>query len=433
MAVTISTHNGSKVAREHNIRNPKVTSKESHINPNGIHETWIDEKPKQAYQRLFGKAVEDYNAKQKRSDRKITDYYQQIYNDKKKHPVYEMIIAVGDRTDYTDGKLDEKTTKSILREFVNGWQERNPHLTLIGAYYHADEQGAPHAHLDYIPVANGYKRGLETQSALVKALEQQGFSKEGKETAQIQWQRRENAHLESLCMSKGIEVTHPRIEGREHIDTDIFKAEMERQAAEHLAVVAAEKADKHEQKRKELKAEKKQLQSDVSKLQDEKNSLLEDISDAESHLKALQGAILTSQQVSQVSFKKTLTGAIKGISEEELRNLKATAAFVDEMKRKEKDFDKREKAAAAAEAKAEIANALRKKDEERVAELNKEILSLTEKYDIAQELAAEANKRRISSVMSREQIKKNAAVIHQKIEAAHKEQEQSRRKKGHSR
>ena len=189
---------------------------------------------------------------------------------------------------------------------------------------------------------------------------------------------------------------------------------------------AEAKANKHEQKKEKLKAEKKQLQSDVDDLQ-------KDISDAESHLKALQGAILTSQQVSQVSFKKTLTGAIKGISEEELRNLKATAAFVDEMKRKEKDFDKREKAAAAAEAKAEIANALRKKDEERVAELNKEILSLTEKYDIAQELAAEANKRRISSVMSREQIKKNAAVIHQKIEAEHKEQEQIRRKKGRSR
>ena len=34
MGVTISTHNGSAVAREHNIRNPKVVSKEAHIKPN---------------------------------------------------------------------------------------------------------------------------------------------------------------------------------------------------------------------------------------------------------------------------------------------------------------------------------------------------------------------------------------------------------------
>ena len=39
MGVTISTHNGSAVAREHNIRNPKVVSKEAHINPNVYFDT----------------------------------------------------------------------------------------------------------------------------------------------------------------------------------------------------------------------------------------------------------------------------------------------------------------------------------------------------------------------------------------------------------
>ena len=227
MAMTISTHNGSQVAREHNIRNPKVTSKEPHIQQGGNFEIWKDEKPQDAYKRIFGQAVEDYNAKQKRADRRIADYYKHICNDKKKHPVYEMIITVGDRNDYKDGRLTEETAKSILREFVDGWQERNPHLVLIGAYYHADEQGAPHAHLDYIPVATGYKRGLETQSALVKALEQQGFTHNGKETEQIQWQRRENAHLESLCLNRGIEVTHPLIEGRKHLDTAVYQTQQE--------------------------------------------------------------------------------------------------------------------------------------------------------------------------------------------------------------
>ena len=67
MAMTISTHNGSKVAREHNIRNPKVVRKEQHIQQDGKFEIWKDEKPKDAYKRIFGQAVEDYNAKQKRA------------------------------------------------------------------------------------------------------------------------------------------------------------------------------------------------------------------------------------------------------------------------------------------------------------------------------------------------------------------------------
>ena len=54
---------------------------------------------------------------------------------------------------------------------------------------------------------------MSTQSALVKAFGQQGFFKDGKETAQIKWERRENAELERLCRQANIEVEHPLIEG----------------------------------------------------------------------------------------------------------------------------------------------------------------------------------------------------------------------------
>ena len=39
--VTIATHNGSQVARQHNLRNPKVIAKEDHIDPNGHFEVWL--------------------------------------------------------------------------------------------------------------------------------------------------------------------------------------------------------------------------------------------------------------------------------------------------------------------------------------------------------------------------------------------------------
>ena len=40
--VTIATHNGSQVARQHNLRNPKVIAKEDHIDPNGHFEVWLE-------------------------------------------------------------------------------------------------------------------------------------------------------------------------------------------------------------------------------------------------------------------------------------------------------------------------------------------------------------------------------------------------------
>ena len=144
-----------------------------------------------------------------------------VENDAKRHTAYEMIVAIGN----SRGEMvDDAIGKEILKEFVNGWNERNPSLELIGAYYHADEEGVPHVHCDYIPVAHGYKRGMETQNGLVKALGEMGFEKKGKATAQIQWQARENKHLESLCKKRGIEVQHPTAERREHIHTEEYKA-----------------------------------------------------------------------------------------------------------------------------------------------------------------------------------------------------------------
>lgn len=223
MPVTISTHNGTSVAREHNIRNKKVVSKENHINPDGIHETWIDEPIRQAYERLFGESVRNYNNKQTRPDRKINSYYNTICKDKKKHPVYEMIIGVYGKSEDGSPICSIEQGKEIMKKFVDTWQERNPNLELIGAYYHADENGEPHVHLDYVPVAHGYIKGMETQTGLVKALSEQGFEKNGRATAQIQWEKRENDYLTSLCEDVGLTVIHPQIEGRKHIETQTFK------------------------------------------------------------------------------------------------------------------------------------------------------------------------------------------------------------------
>lgn len=225
MGVTISTHNGSSVAREHNIRNKKVVSKEEHIDMQGEHETWIDEPIRKAYDRLFGQAVQDYNEKQTREDRKIKSYYNDVCKDAKKHPCYEMIIGVYGKDENGATICTEEQGKAIMKQFVEGWRKRNPNLELIGAYYHNDEQGEPHCHIDYVPVAHGYNRGMNTQSGLVKAFEEMGITKQGRATAQIQWEARENKVLEKICNEYGLEVDHPRAEGREHISTAQYRAE----------------------------------------------------------------------------------------------------------------------------------------------------------------------------------------------------------------
>lgn len=256
--VTIATHNGSQVARQHNLRNPKVISKEDHIDPDGHFEVWLDEDPKVAYERLFGEAVKAYNKKQTRPERQITDYYKQICEDSKKKPVYELIIGIyGKKADGTP-ICSKNDGKRILRAFTEDWERRNPHLKLCGLYYHCDESvgingsQVGHVHIDYIPVGEGFSRGIAVQSSLTKALEQQGFQSQGiNNTAQMQWEARENQFLATLCAHAGFEVV--RGKGcKEHLDTTTYKKVKELQELQEQQAELSQSIAKTEQEYKEL-------------------------------------------------------------------------------------------------------------------------------------------------------------------------------------
>ena len=256
--VTISTHNGSQVARQHNLRNPKVIAKEDHIDPNGHFEVWLDEDPRNAYERLFGKSVEEYNERQTREDRKITDYYKQICEDKKKKPVYELIIGIyGKKADGTP-ICSKNDGKRILRAFVEDWERRNPQLKLCGLYYHCDESvgvngsQVGHVHIDYIPVGDGFTRGMGMQSSLSRALEQQGFESQGlNNTAQMQWESRENQFLATLCTHAGFEVIRGN-GNKEHLDTATYKKVKELEDLEKREAALVQSIAEKEQEYLEL-------------------------------------------------------------------------------------------------------------------------------------------------------------------------------------
>lgn len=206
MPKTISFHNGSAWSRGHNIRDERYTNKQEHIDPtltvNNV--TLRDVPVRQAYDEIFGSAVAEYNEKQKRADRRIDSYYDKIKADKKKKPVYEVIVQIGGKSDTGNSAVAER---QALERFAQEWEQRNPNLRLIGAYIHADEpDGTVHAHLDYIPVAK-CSRGMSIQNSLDRALQQQGFQSENiHKTAQIAWQDREREALCAICRELNIDV-----------------------------------------------------------------------------------------------------------------------------------------------------------------------------------------------------------------------------------
>lgn len=131
----------------------------------------IQKNLKELYREEFGEVLEKYNAKQKRNDRKIDDYYKHIQSSKKTSLQQEMIIQVGDMNDF-NCRADYENANEILLEWFKGFEERNPNLKVYNAVIHNDE-ASPHMHLNFVPVASGYKRGLEKQVSFDRAITQQ--------------------------------------------------------------------------------------------------------------------------------------------------------------------------------------------------------------------------------------------------------------------
>lgn len=157
---------------------------------------------KELYREEFGEVLENYNAKQKRNDRKIDDYYKHIQSSKKTSLQQEMIIQVGDKDDFSS-KQDFERANEILEEWLSGFEKRNPNLKIYNAVIHNDE-ASPHMHLNFVPVASGYKRGLEKQVSFDRAITQQDPTLD-KTRPFDDWREKEVQLLEKMLLERGVE------------------------------------------------------------------------------------------------------------------------------------------------------------------------------------------------------------------------------------
>ena len=207
----------------------------SHLNM-----TYCQENIKAVYHELFDEALERYNAKQTRADRRIEDYYEKIRSGKQEKPFHEIILQVGNRDDMSADSEEGQLAAAVLDEYMKGFQERNPQLRVFSAHLHMDE-ATPHLHIDFVPFTTGSKRGLDTRVSLKQALAAQGFKGGTRgDTEWSQWVRSEKEQLSLVMERNGIEWedkgTHDK-----HLSVLDYKKE---QRAKEIAVLDTVKAEK---------------------------------------------------------------------------------------------------------------------------------------------------------------------------------------------
>lgn len=229
------------------VRSKAFRNRETHIDADGGHfEVWLDKSVYDVFDELFGEHIRAYNENQKRKDRKILDangdevggYIEKIQTGrrgKRKRGVYknmpdgtkeavgkgeeesqgqrilyELIVSAGNsekkRDEHgqivydNDGhvvytkRLPYDVHKAAVKKFYEQFEVFYPHLKLTTVAFHADEYylnakgvkeyGVEHAHLCFVPWADGYQRGILVQASISKALEQMGF-KNGKDDSGV--------------------------------------------------------------------------------------------------------------------------------------------------------------------------------------------------------------------------------------------------------
>ena len=202
MERTISAMIG-KGSVNHNTR--AFTAKNVDKNRSADNVEFFQEDIKQVYHKLFDEALERYNAKQKRKDRMIDNYYEKIRRGKQEKLFHEVIFQIGNKDDMNAKNEDGLLAKRILTEFMDEFQARNPNLYVFSAHLHMDEE-TPHLHIDFVPYITGSKRGLDTRVSLKSALAAEGFAGGTRGATELnQWIASEKQELATVMERYGVE------------------------------------------------------------------------------------------------------------------------------------------------------------------------------------------------------------------------------------
>ena len=244
------THNSRSFTAEN------VDSERTHLNID-----YCNEPIKKVYHEMFDDALAKYNAKQKRKDRVIPNYYEKIRTGKQEKPFHEVIFQIGNKEDMSATGSQAELARTILDEYYQGFQKRNPYLRVFSAHLHMDE-ATPHLHIDFIPFTTGSKRGLETRVSLKKALLHQGFEGQGRDDNELnRWILSEKKVLAQIMERHGIEWEQKGTH-EQHLSVLDFKKQ---ERAKEVA--------KLEQQIEDKQMEIKELKATVGKVKEAKVSL----------------------------------------------------------------------------------------------------------------------------------------------------------------
>lgn len=248
-----------------------------------------DQKPDDYINGLMQPYIDEYNAKQKRKDRKINktyiEYHKNNKNLEKTKFFYEMVCQVGEHNDlgkrYYEAQGEERA--QIRQEFIDTYtdlvkmfQEKYPNLKIGWATLHFDEEaGTPHMHLCVTPIGEGYKKGLNYQISIGKALSNCGVERlESKKEAQelggyqlIKFYKQVQDYMEQEYIIKRGHEVKPHEKGKKHQTLEEWEAlqslQQQNQEQKQALEAATRAVEQQKEKKRQIIQEQEKIVSEA--------------------------------------------------------------------------------------------------------------------------------------------------------------------------
>lgn len=307
MSYTISFQVSKKANQAHNRREEKSVSRanerdkengfDPHIKENSDYKTFVDMLPMEGCHEILDEAVRSYNAKQKRKDRKTTvekEVSKYETSSKQTILVREVILTIGNKNEHPE---DDECRRILQRQY-KVFQQKNPNLKIIGAYYHNDEPGAaPHMHIDFIPFHKKRERGLDIQLGMKGALEDMGYENKGFSTkeerdagAMSQWSKEMHETMHEIARDYGLETVKGVSGKKKHEETNVYKKQELKQEISTLQLVYEGLNDRIEElkkQKKEAERSKEEAEVKVANLENRINKNEEVLEDQRTRIEGL--------------------------------------------------------------------------------------------------------------------------------------------------
>ena len=216
--VSIVKGGGSLSHNNRTIKNRDVESRSWSPELVKTNRVWVDVPIRAKYDELFGDSLKKYNDKQKRDDRKIKNYYEKIARSKQEKPFYELIVQIGD-IHSKDDSIECQKCKTVLEEYCNTFEKRNPNLKVFQMIEHNDESAMTHVHIDFVPISTGNKRGLEVKNSLSGAFKEMGYGRQGFS----EWREAQLEEIKGLMLEHDLEYTESLSGRSEHLNIAEYK------------------------------------------------------------------------------------------------------------------------------------------------------------------------------------------------------------------